>query len=174
MTTIASISRGPRLLALGAALLVALALPSVAFADTTPGPTIPPAAARDATITVTSATVTARLIVSVGVDYVCQPFEVYDWETGQTYQTTTGFIEDGQATVIQAQGRTIASGTGGVSGAVTCDGSTVNHLTIPVIASTAPWRSGTAVVGAALFASDPTFNTGDYASSGPLVMKVGK
>jgi hypothetical protein len=174
VTKIASIGRGARLLVLGATLMAALALPSAAFADTTPGPTIPPAASRDATIAITSATVTARLIVSVGVDYVCQPFLSFDWETGQWIASTAGSIEDGRAIVIQAQGRTIASGSGAVSGAVTCDGSTVNHLTIPVVATTAPWRTGTAGLGAALFASDASFNDGDYASSGPVVVKLGR
>jgi hypothetical protein len=174
MTQIASIIRGARLLVLGTALVTALALPSAAFADTTPGPTIPPAVSRDATITITSATVTARLIVSVRVDYVCQPFLSFDWETGEWIQSTAGLIEEGQAIVIQAQGRTIASGSGAFNGTVTCDGSTVNHVTIPVIASTAPWRTGSAVVAASLFAVDASFHDGDYASTGAIAMKIVK
>jgi hypothetical protein len=157
------------------ALGAAIAVPSTAFADTGGGGgALPPASSRDATITITSTEVTARLIVTVGIDYVCQPFQSYDWDTGQTFETTAGSIEGGDVVVLQAQGRTVAAGTGFASGTVICDGSTVNHLSVPVAATTSPWRNGSAIVDATVLVSDiASFNDSDYASSGPITVRLG-
>ena len=163
-----------RLIVLGAALAAALALPAAALADTTEPVTIQPAVSRDATITITSTAVTARLIVNVRVDFVCLPFQSRNWETGETIETTAGEM-GGEAVVLQVQGRTIVSGVGSFSGTVTCDGTTVNHLTAAVTARNAPWRTGTAVIGASVYAADTTsYQDSDYASTGALPVKLGR
>jgi len=155
-------------------LAAGLALPASAFADTTGGaPPIQPAFSRDATITGVSVSVTAKLIANVTVSFTCQPFQTYDWNTGETIETTAGHFEGGGATVIQAQGRTVAWGQVELFGqTVTCDGTTINRVTAPVTASTAPWKSGSAVVGATVQLSDESFSDSDYATSGPIVVKL--
>ena len=168
-----TVRRSIGVISAGTLLIAALALPGSALADTTGGPTIPPAASRDATISIQSARIVAKVIVRVDVDYVCQPFESYDWDTGETYETTLGSVEQGQVVVVQAQGRTVATGAGFISAFVTCDGTTVNHLTADVIASASPWRNGSAVIGAAVFAADAaSFNDGDYASTGAIATRL--
>ena len=164
-----------RLIVIGGALAAALALPAAALADTTEPVTIQPAVSHDATITITSTAVTARLIVTIGVDFVCLPFQSHNWDTGETIETTAGAIEGGEAAVLQVQGRTIVSGAGSFRGAVACDGTTVNHLTATVIARNAPWHTGTAVIGATVYAVDATsYQDADYASTGALPVKLGR
>ncbi len=166
------ILRSPRVAAmLAGSLVAAMALPVAAFADTTGG-AIPPAASHGATIRVTSVTVTARVVATVNVDYVCQPLPTFDWTTGQT-TTTDGRIESGGFVLLQAQGRTVDSGFGDPPfGSVTCDGSTANHLAIPVIAGSSPWKTGTAVVGANLSVIDPNMTSSDDASTGPITVRL--
>ena len=89
------IPRRVRLVAIGGALVVGLALPGAVSADTTGVPSIQPAFSRDATIQVTSVAVTAKVIATVSIAFTCQPFQSYDWETGQTIETTVGRIEGG-------------------------------------------------------------------------------
>ena len=167
-------SRGLRALVATGVLAAGLALPAAAFADTTGGaPPIQPAFSHDATITGVSVTVTAKLVANVTVSFTCQPFQTYDWNTGQTVETTVGHFEGGGATVIQAQGRTVAWGQVELFGqAATCDGTTVNRVAAPVTASTSPWKHGSAVVGASVQLSDDSFSDSDYASSGPIVVRL--
>jgi hypothetical protein len=167
-------SRGLRALVATGILAAGLALPASTFADTTGGaPPIQPAFSHDATITGVSVTVTAKLIANVTVSFTCQPFQSYDWNTGETIETTAGHFEGGGATVIQAQGRSVAWGQVDLFGQdATCDGTTVNQVAAPVTASTAPWKNGSAVVGASVQLSDATFSDSDYASSGPIVVKL--
>ena len=155
-------------------LAAGLALPATALADTTGGaPSIQPAYSRDATITGVSVNVTAKLIANVTISFTCQPLQMYDWNTGETIETTAGHFEGGGATVIQAQGRTVAWGQADLFGqAVTCDGTTVNTVSAPVTASTSPWKNGSAVVGATVFISDENGSDSDNASSGPIVVKL--
>ena len=155
-------------------LALGLTLPTAAFADTTGGvPSIQPASSRDATITGASVTVTAKLIATVSISFTCQPFDSYDWNTGETIQTTDGHFEGGGATVIQAQGRTVAWGQVDLfGGPAVCDGTTVNHVTAPVTASVAPWKNGTAVIGASVYLTDANGSDSDYATSGPIVVKL--
>jgi hypothetical protein len=170
------ITRSPRLaIAAAVALLAAVAVPAVAFADTTGGvPSIPPAASRNATISVTSVSVTAKVIAAVNVAFICQPLTYFDWRTGQDVTTTDAKLDSGQATIVQAQGRTIDWGLGDAAfgQSMTCDGTHVNQVTMPVTASVAPWKTGTAVVGAAITVIDPQGFTGDYASSGPVTVRL--
>src|SRR5438094_3942341 len=105
---ISSMGRRARLVLVGAVAALTLAIPATVSADTTGGvPSIQPAFARDATISVTGVRVTAKVIATVTIAFTCQPFQSYNWETGETTETTVGRIEGGQVTIIQAQGRTI-------------------------------------------------------------------
>ena len=155
-------------------LAAALAAPVIANADTTGAPGIQPAFSRDATMTIDSISVVGKVIANVDVSVVCQPFETFDWDTGQTVQSTAGDAGVG-ATILQAQGRTLAWGTGSASGIVVCDGATVNHFKIPVSAGVAPWRTGSAVIGVTAGISDVlTYQDSDYVSSGPTSIKLGR
>jgi hypothetical protein len=163
-----------RLLAATGILAVGLALPAAALADTTGGaPPIQPAFTHDATITGVSVKVTAKLVANVTVSFTCQPLQMFDWSTGEVIETTAGHFEGGGATVIQAQGKTIAWGQVELfGGAALCDGTTVNTVTAPVTAAVAPWKNGTAVVGASVQLSDANGSDSDYASSGPIVVRL--
>lgn len=155
-------------------LAAALAAPAIANADTTPTPAIQPAYSRDATMTIDSISVVAKVIANVNVSVVCQPFETYDWDTGQTVVSTAG--DAGlNATIIQAQGRTIAWGTGNGGGSAVCDGTTVNHFEVPVTAAIAPWRTGAAVIGVTAWTADVVaYQDSDYVSSGAISIKLGR
>ena len=114
-----------------------------------------------------------KVIATVTVAFTCQPFQTYAWETGETIETTAGRVEGGQVTVIQAQGRTIAWGQAeAFGGAATCDGSSVNTLSTPVTAAVAPWKVGTAVVGATIHVANENGSDADYASSGALTVRL--
>ena len=169
-----SIRSRVRLLLISAALVVGLALPSAALADTTGGaPSIQPAFSRDATIQVTGVIVTAKVMATITIAFTCQPFQTYNWQTGETTETTAGRLEGGQVTVIQAQGRTIGWGQVNLFGATaTCDGTTINVVAAPVTAAVSPWKVGTAVVGATVYVSDEFGSDSDYASSGPVTVRL--
>jgi hypothetical protein len=155
-------------------LAVALAAPAIANADTTPTPAIQPAYSRDATLTINSMSVVAKVIAKVDVSVVCQPFETIDWNTGETIVSTAGDASL-NATILQAQGRTVAWGTGTSYGFAVCDGTTINHFEIPVTAAVAPWRTGAAVIGVTAAASDVvTYQDSDYVSSGAISIKLGR
>jgi hypothetical protein len=169
-----SIRRRGRLLLLSGALVAALALPGVVSAATgSETPSIAPASSRDATISVGSLSVTGKVIVNVRLDVICQPFQSYDWNTGETTETTDGSVEFGSVTVLQAQGRTIDWGSTEWGGSAVCDGTTVNTYTIPVTASLSPWRNGAAVVGASVYIADRTsFQDSDAANTGPVEVRL--
>jgi hypothetical protein len=168
------IGRRTRLVMAGGMLAVALAIPSAVSADTVGGaPSIQPAYSRDASIQVGSVSVTAKVIATVTIKFTCQPFQTYDWQTGETIETTAGRIEGGQVTVVQAQGRTIGWGQVELfGGTAVCDGSTVNVTSAPVTAAVAPWKVGTAVVGASIQVSDETGSDSDGAASGPVAVRL--
>ena len=168
------VSRG-RLILLGVALSAALAVPTAAFADTTGGGVIPGPASNGATIELGGGALVARVVVNVRVSFTCDPFLVYDWDTGTEVPTTHGSLENLYAVVVQASGRTINSGSSDTSGGdVTCDGTTANVRTLAIVADTSPWKSGAAVAGASAFVSSPDFNTSHYASTGAIAIKIGK
>jgi hypothetical protein len=171
---ISSMGRRARLVLVSGVAALTLAIPATVSADTTGGvPSIQPAFSRDATISVTGVRVTAKVIATVTIAFTCQPFQSYNWETGETTETTVGRIEDGGATLIQAQGRTIDWGQVQIfGGAVTCDGSTVNTTTAPVTAAVSPWKVGTAVVGASIYVTDENGSDSDYATSGPVTVRL--
>ena len=165
-----------RALAVSGAVLACLALPAAASADTTSGLTIQPAASRGATITMApTIRITSRVMATVEVGFVCDPFEIYDWDTGETRTTTDGQLEGGTFVVVQAQGRSIASASADLfGGAVVCDGTTVQRRSVSVIASNLPWKAGAAVAGVSMYAVDPLGQSGHYASTGPVAVKLVK
>ena len=166
--------RRTRLVLISALAVLMLAIPATVSADTTGGvPSIQPAGSRDATIEVRSVTVTAKVIATVTIAFTCQPFQSYDWNTGETTETTAGRLEGGQVTIIQAQGRTIDWGQVDLFGAIaTCDGATTNLVSVPVTASVSTWKVGTAVVGATVYVSDEFGSDSDGASSGPVTVRL--
>ena len=164
-----------RALIVGGALAVALAMPLAVSADTTGGSVIQPAFSRGAMITLDGAHLTSKLIATVDISFTCDPLLVYDWETGTYTTTTAGQVEDATAVIVQGSGRSIASASGNAFGGdVLCDGSHVNSLTIPVVASTAPWKSGAVAAGASVSVTDATFSSSHYASSGAVTVRLGK
>ena len=167
--------RRGRLLLLMGALVAALALPAAALADTTAPPTIYSAATEGATIQLSVGSVIGRVVVNSKVDFTCDPFLVYDWETGTEVERTDGSLEFGAVTILQASGKTINFGEGTFyGGTIVCDGTTVNHRDVSVDAAVVPWKTGTAVAGARIFVASPDFNTGHYASTGAMTVKLGK
>jgi hypothetical protein len=172
------VGRRARVGAAFVALALALALPAAVSADTpNPAPTIFPAASRGATIVVSSAVpVTGKLIATVHVSFTCQPFEIFDWETGQTVLSTEGQLDFTEVEILQVSGRTINYGTGSAftTDPVVCDGSTVTAFDAPAIAQLLPWKSGSAILGARVNIVSPDFSTSDFASSGALQVKLGK
>ncbi|HEX2754329.1 MAG TPA: hypothetical protein VHM48_02640 [Candidatus Limnocylindrales bacterium] len=170
-----SVARRGRLLLASVAVVVALAVPTAALADTTPAPTIYPAASNHATIRLTGGSVIGRVVVNTQVSFTCDPFLVFDWETGSEVEVTTGSLEYGAVTIVQASGRTINSGEGTFFGGdVVCDGTTVNLRDVAVVAGLAPWKAGMAVAGAHISISSPDFNSSSYASTGAMSLKLGR
>ena len=168
-------SRRGRLLVLTGALVAALALPAAALADTTPAPTILSAESRGATIQLSGGSILGRVVVNAHVDFTCDPFLVYDWETGTDVERTDGSLEFGAVTILQASGKTINSGEGQFfGGTVVCDRTTVNHRDVAVVAGVVPWKIGSAVAGARVYITGPDFQTSDYASTGAMAFKLGK
>jgi hypothetical protein len=167
-------ARRGRMIILGAAAVLALALPAAVSADTTTTPTIFPAASNGATVHVSGGSVLGRLIVNTSVDFTCDPFLVYDWETGTETEVTTGSLEYGAVTILQVAGRTINSGEAEFGGGtIVCDGSTMNHRDVAVVAGIVPWKSGSAVAGARVHLVDPGFQESHYASTGAVSIKLG-
>jgi hypothetical protein len=152
-----------------AALAAALVVPVAVSADTIPGST------RVAVVTVDpNIRVLNKVVATVNVSFTCDPFLVYDWETGQYVQSTAGFLEGAEASLTQASGKTIASGSGNIntSAPVTCDGATVNAGFVTIAATAVPWKNGAAVVLADVHVVDSTFQTGDNGTSGPVSVKL--
>lgn len=167
-----------RAILIGGALVATLAVPAAASADTTPGGvSIAPASSNGATISVSADVhVLSRVVATVEISFTCDPFLVYNWETGETVETTSGRLEYGTAAIVQASGRSIATGSADFYGGgdVLCDGATVHTRSVPIVASTMPWKPGGAVVGASIAVVDSTYQESDTASSGPVAVKLTK
>jgi len=119
--------------------------------------------------------VMSRVVAVVDISFTCDPLLVYDWETGLTQPTTAGRLEYASVAIVQASGRSIASGTAEFSGGdVVCDGTTANIRSAAVVASTLPWKSGGAVAGASIYVTDGEYQSSHSASSGPISVKLGK
>lgn len=164
-------------LVVAAALTMLVAVPGVVSADTgVPPPTIYPAESRDATITIsTSAAVTARLVATIHVEYTCEPFELFDWNTGETTMSTEGRVEFSSVQILQVAGRTINFGSAeGVSAVAVCDGTTVNRSDAAVVAQVVPWKTGTAIAGARVHIASVDFASSHFASTGPVQIRLGR
>ena len=171
------ISRSVRLGAMAAVLAIALAVPAAVSADTLAPPTIYPAESRGATVEVaTRGTISAKLIATIQADVTCDPFELFDWETGATVLSTEGHLEFTSADLLQVAGRTINWGSAPAASpnVVVCDGETVTTVTFTVIPQNLPWKSGTAVVGVRVQVIPEDFSTSDFASSGAVEIKLSK
>ncbi len=127
-----------RVIAASTALAGAGLLSSFAFAGSAQ-------ADNNLTATVGSATLTARILVDVPVKVVCAPL-------GGSY-----VVADTVSVSIQeASGKTVSSGSGQVAGGsfygdpplFTCDGSTTNVVTVPILPGTGsgPFHKGKAIV----------------------------
>ena len=165
-----------RAIIVGGALSAALALPFGVSADTTGGSSIQPAASNGATIAMDSGVhVMSKVVATVNISFSCDPIPVYDWETGTTTSTTSGHVEYGSVVIVQAAGRSINSGSADFYGGdVVCDGVAVYTRSIPVVASALPWKSGAAAAGGTVYITDATYQGSDYASSGPIAVKLSK
>jgi hypothetical protein len=153
-------------LALGAALVI----PSTVLADTG-GPGISPRFGRGATADVERVTLDNKLMATIQVAVTCDEIRYFDWEIYDWVTTTSGTLSAG-GQLLQAQGRSIASAIG-YSGQVpvTCDSSTLNHVSVQVIAQNLPLKRGDALVGATveIFAGE---GSGGSASTGPVAVKL--
>jgi len=151
------------------ALGATLALPIAANADTAPGST----GVTSVTIA-PDATILGKVVATLDVSFTCDPFTVYDYGTGQYVQSTQGSLEYANATLTQASGRTIASGSESVipDGPLVCDGLTSNHATSTITATTLPWKKGTAVATVRIFIASTDFQSSDQGQAGPLVVKL--
>jgi hypothetical protein len=144
----------------------ALLFPAAAFADTGGGNN------STATVTISGVKVIAKVVAEVKVNVVCNPIPTIDPYTGEPTTTTSGFIENAGVSLLQAQGRVVASGSGGFSGQLTCDGSTVNAFSADVPAASLPWKSGSAVASAFVFALDQFGYGATSGVSGNVVVKL--
>ena len=154
-----------------AALAVCLALPAAASAATPGGGT--------AQVSVgTAVHVTAKLVAVVDVSFTCDPFLIFDPQTGTMVESTVGELADSGASLAQVQGRSIALESaefaGGPSAIVVCDGVTVQTRWVTIMAHTLPWKSGAAVANARVKVFSTGFQSRDIGDSGPVVVKLGK
>lgn len=151
------------------ALLVALALPVGANADTTGGG----GGSGGLYPTIGQVRLLAKVVAVVHVTFTCDPLNAYDWNTGQVVVTTDGVLEYAAASVWQASGRSVAQGSTSSYGgsAVICDSTTVNAIDISVPTSTVPFKVGSAVVSVDLLVTDANMTSGHSGSAGPVVVK---
>jgi len=159
-----------RAFGLAVALVAALAIPAAALAATGGGDTIQPRMAGPVVVDVEGVTLNDKLLATIQFRLTCNEITYYDWELGQDVTTTEGrLFASGQ--LIQAQGRSIASASGfGARTDVTCDGSTVNHLAVQVIAGNLPLRRGAALIGVT---ADVGAGDGEeFGASGPTELRL--
>ena len=163
--------RRARSLGLIAALVMGLAIPASALADTGGGSAIDPRSSNGATTDITGVTLNNKLMATISFRVTCDPITYFDYETGQEVTTTEGHL-GGAGALLQAQGRSIATANGYLPQAdVTCDGSTINSLSVAVIAQSLPLKRGEALVGVNVYINAGDFS-GDSASTGPTSVKL--
>lgn len=167
------VGRRGRSLALVGAALAVLLVPGVALADTGGGTTIGPRYERGATVDIEGASLDSRLLATIRIAVVCDPITYYDWETWEQLTTTDGRLS-GDATLLQAQGRSIATAVGYVAAVpVTCDGTTVNHATVSVVAQNLPLRRGDALAGVSVWVSAQGGESSEaFGQSGPTAVRL--
>jgi hypothetical protein len=112
------------------------------------------AAPAPVSIKISDAHLSARILVTVGIDLVCQPI-VSAIDGSPVTRAALGLA----GSVDQANGRAIAHAAGGdlmpSTDLVTCDGSTVNHLSLSMLSSTVPFHGGTAIATVMVNVDDP-------------------
>jgi hypothetical protein len=163
-----------RTAAIGLALVAAIALPAAAFAATGGGDTIYPRVdTRGVVVDIEGATLNNKLMATIAIRVTCDEMTYYDYNLGQ-YVTTTAGILGGQGQLLQAQGRSIASASGfSTATNLTCDGSTVNHATVQVLAATLPLKRGAAVAGVDAEVSPVGVEEGGFfGRSGPTEIRL--
>ena len=160
-------------LALAIAIATAIAAPTAALAATGGGESILPRIDdRGVVVDVEGATFNNKLMATIAVRVTCDPITYFDWNLGQEVTTTAGVLA-GTGQLLQAQGRSIASASGfSPRTDVTCDGSTVNHTSVQLLAENLPLKRGDSVVGvdAEVFASGAEDES--FGRSGPTAIKV--
>jgi hypothetical protein len=161
--------------AIGAVAIIALLMvPGAASADEGGGGgPIPPAASEGATVRIDSVVLVSRLKVRVRISVVCEPIHYRDWETGEEGDTTDG-RGSLRGYLMQAQGREIVTGFGIRYASAICDGSTVNHYSIAVLAQDRPFHSGPVEVGVEgwIDAGCPCDSWSDRFSSGAISKRL--
>ena len=164
-------SRRARVAVAGVALALSLAIPLAANADTTGGGGGPGGAHLTINPTVR---IISKVVAVVHLSFTCDELQAFDWNTGEIVPTTAGVLQQADAQVWQASGRSVAGG-GTFVGAfqpVVCDGTTVNTLDLSVPTSTVPYKAGTAAASADVFISDQNMTVGASGSAGPVAVKL--
>ena len=163
--------RRARIAVAAVSLALTLALPLAASADTTGGGGGPGGAHLTITPTVR---IISKVVAVVHLSFTCDPLQVMDYETGEIVPTTAGILQQADAQVWQASGRSIAGGNAylGAFEAVTCDGATVNTLDVAVPTSTVPYKAGSAAASADVFITDLDMTAGASGSAGPVAVKL--
>ncbi len=118
------------------------------------------------------------MVAIVDVSFTCDPFVVFDWETGTTVESTVGELVGG-VTLTQASGKSVSVAgadlpEGTPEAIVVCDGVTVQTRSVAIRADTQPWKSGAAVASARVQIVDEQGQSRDRGESGPVVVKLGK
>lgn len=107
-------------------------------------------------ITITSTHLVAKIQVIVGFDVVCQPL-VSAIDGSPVTTAALGF----GATMDQANGKKIAHAEGGdlmpnSNRLITCDGTTVTHLSVTMLSATVPFHKAAAIAGVRVNVDDPS------------------
>jgi hypothetical protein len=161
-------------LALAIAIATVIAAPAAVFAATGGGGTIYPRIDnRGVVVDIEGATFNNKLMATITFRVTCDPITYFDWDLYQEVTTTAGVLS-GTGQLLQAQGRSIASASGfSPQTNVTCDGSTVYHASVQVLADNLPLRRGDAVAGidAEVFAAGAG-EEGNFGRSGPTAIKL--
>lgn len=159
-------------LALGIALAALIALPAATLAATGGGETIYPRIDnRGVVVDIEGATLNNKLMATIAVRLTCDEITYFDWDTGQEISTTEGRVfTSGQ--LLEAQGRSIASASGFGDQDVTCDGSTVNHLSVQVLAGNLPLKRGDVVAGIDAEVGAAGSEEAAFGRSGPTAFRL--
>ena len=168
--------RRVRSLALVGAALAVMLVPGIAFAaEGGGGTTIGPRIENGATVDIVGASLESKLMATIRFTVVCDPITYFDWETYQEFTTEVGRLS-ADVTLLQAQGRSIATAVGFSSAVtLTCDGATVNHATVSVVAQNLPLKRGDALAGVSAWISAQGGESGEnYAQSGPTAVRLGR
>jgi hypothetical protein len=118
-----------------------------------------------------TASLTARLAVTVLVSYTCQPVD------NESFLAASLYVQVSERT----SGKTVAQGTGVFNGFATCDGGTVNTASVVVIPggyfTSPPFKKGTGLVtvngsACSAFVASGGYQACDFGSAGPTVVSI--